>query len=118
LSFPVEVVACPTRRERDGLAMSSRNVYLTPDERAAAPVVYTALRAGAATITAGERDPAAVRGLMAGIIEAEPLAELDYAEVVDADSLLVPETLTGNLRLLAAVRFGRARLIDNVGVTV
>jgi pantoate--beta-alanine ligase len=118
LSFPVEVVACPTRRERDGLALSSRNVYLTPDERAAAPVVYTALRAGAAAITAGERDPAAVRGLMAGIIDAEPLAELDYAEVVDADSLLVPETLTGNLRLLAAVRFGRARLIDNVGVTV
>jgi pantoate--beta-alanine ligase len=118
LSFPVEVVACPTQRERDGLAMSSRNVYLTPDERAAAPVVYTALRAGAAAITAGERDPAAVRELVAGIIEAEPLAELDYAEVVDADSFLVPETLTGNLRLLAAVRFGRARLIDNVGVTV
>ena len=55
---------------------------------------------------------------MAGIIEAEPLAGLDYAAVVDADSFLVPDPLTGNLRLLAAVRFGRARLIDNVGVTV
>ena len=118
LSFPVEVVACPTRREPDGLAMSSRNVYLTPDERAAAPVLYTALRAGAAAIGAGERDPAAVRDLMAGIIEAEPLAELDYAEVVDADSFTVPDPLAGTLRLLAAVRFGRARLIDNVGVTV
>jgi pantoate--beta-alanine ligase len=118
LSFPVEVVACPTQRERDGLAMSSRNVYLSPDERAAAPVVHKALRAGMAAITAGERDPAAVRDLMAQIIEAEPLAELDYAEVVDADSLTVPEPLVGNLRLLAAVRFGRARLIDNVGVTV
>lgn len=118
LSFPVEVVACPTRREPDGLAMSSRNVYLTPDERAAAPVVYTALRAGAAAIGAGERDPAAVRDLMAGIIEAEPLAELDYTEVVDADSFTVPDPLAGTLRLLAAVRFGRARLIDNVGVTV
>jgi pantoate--beta-alanine ligase len=118
LSLPVEVVACPTRRERDGLAMSSRNVYLTPDERAAAPVVHTALRAGAAAIGAGERDPAAVRALMAQIIEAEPLAQLDYAEVVDADSFTVPEPLAGNLRLLAAVRFGRARLIDNVGVTV
>jgi pantoate--beta-alanine ligase len=105
-------------RELDGLAMSSRNVYLTPKEREAAPVVYTALRAGAAAITAGERDPGAVRGLMAGIIEAEPLARLDYAAVVDADSFLVPDPLTGNLRLLAAVRFGRARLIDNVGVTV
>jgi pantoate--beta-alanine ligase len=118
LSFPVEVVACPTLREHDGLAMSSRNVYLTPAEREAAPVIYTALRAGAAAIGAGERDPAAVRELMSGIIEAEPLAGLDYAEVVDADSFLVPDPLTGNLRLLAAVRFGRARLIDNVGVTV
>ena len=117
LSLPVEVVACPTRRELDGLAMSSRNVYLTPEEREAAPVVHTALRAGVASITAGERDPAAVRDLMAGIIRAEPLAELDYAEVVDAESFSVPEPLTGNLRLLAAVRFGRARLIDNVGVT-
>ncbi|HZM29972.1 MAG TPA: pantoate--beta-alanine ligase [Acidimicrobiales bacterium] len=118
LSMPVEVVACPTLREPDGLAMSSRNVYLTPEERAAAPVVHTALRAGAAAVGAGERDPAAVRDLMAGIIEAEPLARLDYAEVVDADSFAVPDPLTGNLRLLAAVRFGRARLIDNVGVTV
>jgi pantoate--beta-alanine ligase len=118
LSFPVEVVACPTRRERDGLAMSSRNVYLAPGERAAAPVVHKALQAGAAAITAGERDPATVRDLIAQIIEAEPLAELDYAAVVDADSFTVPESLVGNLRLLAAVRFGRARLIDNVGVTV
>ncbi|HEX6417606.1 MAG TPA: pantoate--beta-alanine ligase [Acidimicrobiales bacterium] len=117
LSFPVEVVACPTSREPDGLAMSSRNVYLTPEERAAAPVLYTALRAGAAAIGAGERDPAAVRDLMAGIITAEPLAELDYVAVVDADSFTVPEPLAGTLRLLAAARFGRARLIDNVGVT-
>lgn len=118
LSLPVEVVACPTEREPDGLAMASRNVYLDDAQRAAAPVVYTALRSGAAAIAAGERDPAAVRDLMAQIIEAEPLAELDYAEVVDADSLTVPKPLAGNLRLLAAVRFGRARLIDNVGVTV
>ncbi|HEX5947812.1 MAG TPA: pantoate--beta-alanine ligase [Acidimicrobiales bacterium] len=118
LSLPVEVVACPTVRELDGLAMSSRNVYLTPEEREAAPVLYTALRSGVASVTAGERDPAVVRDLMADIIRAEPLAELDYAEVVDAESFTVPEPLSGNLRLLAAVRFGRARLIDNVGVTV
>jgi pantoate--beta-alanine ligase len=118
LSLPVDVVACPTLREPDGLAMSSRNVYLTPAERAAAPVIYTALRSGAAALGAGERDPAAVRDLMAQIITAEPLAELDYAEVVEADSFTVPDPLAGNLRLLAAVRFGRARLIDNVGVTV
>ncbi|MDD9369040.1 MAG: pantoate--beta-alanine ligase [Acidimicrobiales bacterium] len=118
LSLPVEVVARPTVRELDGLAMSSRNVYLTPEEREAAPVLYTALKSGVASITAGERDPAVVCDLMADIIRAEPLAELDYAQVVDAESLTVPEPLSGNLRLLAAVRFGRARLIDNVGVTV
>ncbi len=118
LSFPVEVVGCPTVRELDGLALSSRNSYLTADEREAAPVVYRALRAAVASILAGERDPAAVRTLIAQIIEAEPLAQLDYAEVVDADSFRIPDPLAGNLRLLAAVRFGRARLIDNVGVTV
>jgi pantoate--beta-alanine ligase len=117
LSMPVEVVACPTVRERDGLALSSRNAYLTPEQRAAAPVVHRALQAGAALVMAGERDPRAVRMLMAEIIEAEPLAELDYAEVVSADSFTVPDPLAGALRLLAAVRFGRARLIDNVGVT-
>jgi pantoate--beta-alanine ligase len=117
LSMPVDVVACPTVRERDGLALSSRNAYLTPEQRAAAPVVHRALKAGAALIMAGERDPRVVRTLMAEIIEAEPLAELDYAEVVGADSFTVPDPLAGDLRLLAAVRFGRARLIDNVGVT-
>ncbi len=118
LSMPVDVVACPTVRVRDGLALSSRNAYLTPEQRAAAPVVNRALKAGAALVLSGERDPRAVRTLMAEIIEAEPLAELDYAEVVSADSFTVPEPLAGELRLLAAVRFGRARLIDNVGVTV
>ena len=118
LSFPVQVVGCPTVREPDGLALSSRNSYLTAREREAAPVVYRALRAGVATVLAGERDPAAVSTLVAQIIEAEPLAQLDYAEVVDADSFRIPDPLAGNLRLLAAVQFGRARLIDNVGVTV
>jgi pantoate--beta-alanine ligase len=118
LSMPVRVVACPTVREPDGLALSSRNRYLGPEERAAAPVVYRALRAGAASVLAGETDPSAVRTLVAQIIEAEPLARLDYADVVDADSFTLPDPLDGNLRLLAAVAFGRARLIDNVGVTV
>jgi pantoate--beta-alanine ligase len=118
LSFPVEVVGCPTVREADGLALSSRNAYLTPDERAAAPVVHWALVAGAADIAAGERDPANVRALVADLINAEPLAQLDYAEVVDADTLQELDPLTGKLRLLAAARFGRARLIDNCGVVV
>ena len=111
--------------ELNGLDATAQLAARSPEVRvvvlsmnAGEEYVLQALRAGAAAIAAGERDPQAVRELVAGIIEAEPLAELDYVEVVDADSLATPETLQGNLRLLAAVRFGRARLIDNVGVTV
>jgi pantoate--beta-alanine ligase len=118
LSLPVTVVGCPTVREPDGLAMSSRNAYLTPEERAAAPVVHRALQAGVAAIAAGATDPAAVRAAMHAVLATEPLAEVDYAEVVDAATFEVPEPLHGVLRLLVAARFGRARLIDNVGATV
>jgi pantoate--beta-alanine ligase len=118
LSLPVTVVGCPTVREPDGLALSSRNAYLTPEERAAAPVLQRALRAGASAIEAGGAHHAAdVRKLMTEMIEAEPLARLEYAEVVSASTLRPVEPLTGALRLLTAARFGRARLIDNVGAT-
>jgi pantoate--beta-alanine ligase len=118
LSLPVDVVGCGTVREPDGLAMSSRNAYLSPEERAAAPVVHRALQAGLAVIEGGSRDPAEVRAAMAGLIDAEPLADLDYAEVVDAATFSTPDPLDGTLRLLVAARFGGARLIDNVGATV
>jgi pantoate--beta-alanine ligase len=117
LSMPVEVVGCPTVREPDGLAMSSRNAYLDAQERAAAPVVHRALLAGRDLVLAGERDPAEVRRAMAAVVEAEPLARLDYAEVAEAGSLAVPVEVAGPLRLLAAVHLGPARLIDNMGVT-
>jgi pantoate--beta-alanine ligase len=122
LSMPVDVVGCETVRESDGLTMSSRNAYLSPEQRAAAPVVHRALRAGAAVVLAGERDPAAVRAAMAVIVAQEPLGDLDYAELVRASDLSVPSALDpsdapGDLRLLAAVRFGTTRLIDNLGVT-
>ncbi len=115
LSLPVDVVACPTTREADGLALSSRNAYLTEAERAAAPVIHAALLVGRLAIDAGERDGGRVRALMVELIEAEPLAEVDYVEVVDASTLEVVEPLEGDLRLLAAVQLGRARLIDNIG---
>ena len=117
LSFPVEVVGCPTVREPDGLAMSSRNAYLTALEREAAPVLHRALRAGAAAVEAGTVDPSAVRERMAAVIAAEPLAVLDYVAVVDARTLGPVDPLTGDLRLLGAVRFGNARLLDNLGVS-
>ena len=117
LSFPVEVVGCPIVREADGLAMSSRNAYLTAEERARAPVLHRALRAGAEAVLAGERDGATVQALIAGLIDAEPLAALDYAAVVDAATLELVDPLVGEVRLLAAAKFGRARLLDNLGVT-
>jgi pantoate--beta-alanine ligase len=116
LSFPVEVVGCPIVREPDGLAMSSRNVYLTPDERAAAPVIHRALQAGAAAVLAGETDVDEVVELVGAIIAAEPLAELDYVELVDPATMARPERIAGELRLLAAARFGKPRLLDNLAV--
>jgi pantoate--beta-alanine ligase len=119
LSFPVEIVPCATVREPDGLARSSRNAYLNGEERDAAPVLHRALEAGAAMIEAGEHDPAVVRDRMATDIAAEPLFDLDYVAVVDPETLAVPATLAGSLRLLVAARLrsGTARLIDNLGVT-
>jgi pantoate--beta-alanine ligase len=120
LSFPVEVIGCPTVREPDGLAMSSRNAYLAPAEREAAPVLHRALQAGAASILAGERDADRVRDLMAGVIAAEPLARLDYAEVVDPHTLEPLTTLApgSDARLLVAARLGIPRLLDNLGLRV
>lgn len=118
LSFPVEVVACPTVRDIDGVALSSRNRNLGSDERAAAAVLYRALRAGAASVLAGELDPTEVRSLVSAIVEAEPLVSLDYVAVVDSSTLVEPEKLSGELRLLVAARVGGTRLIDNVGVEV
>jgi pantoate--beta-alanine ligase len=116
LSFPVEIVGCPIVREDDGLAMSSRNVYLSDDERAQAPVLHRALEAGAAAIRGGEHEARPVRELMAGIVGDARLARLDYAEVVDAHTLEPVADASGEVRLLVAARFGSTRLLDNLGV--
>ncbi len=115
LSMPVEVVACPTVREPDGLALSSRNARLSAAERVAAPVLWRALCAGRQAVASGERRPGAVAGLMAATVGAEPLARLDYAAAVDAASLAVPPSLDApaEVRLLVAAGVGPVRLIDN-----
>jgi len=118
LSFDVVVVGCPIVREPDGLARSSRNSYLTTDERAAAPVLHRALVAGVDAVVGGERDPAVVKALVADRVAAEPRADLDYVELVDPETLDPVERLAGESRLLAAVRCGRARLLDNLSVLV
>ena len=119
LNMPVEVVGVPTVREEDGLAMSSRNLRLTPEHRLQAPIVQEALLAGVRVIGDGERSPSVVETAIREVIATAPdAAEPDYVAVVDAASLLTPEVLDGQVRLLTAVRFGDVRLIDNVGVTI
>jgi len=115
LSLPVRVVGCGTVREPDGLALSSRNAYLSEAERSQAPVLRRALEAGAALVQSGETDPAAVEAEMASVIAGAPLAEIDYTAAVPASTLTADGPLRGDVRLLVAVRFGKARLIDNIG---
>lgn len=109
LSLPAEVVACPTVRAPDGLALSSRNAYLSEEERRAAPALFRALLAGKAGVEAGEREPAAVENAMRALIEDEPAVEVDYAVARPGES---------EWRLFVAARLGATRLIDNLGVPV
>ncbi|HSF40937.1 MAG TPA: pantoate--beta-alanine ligase [Thermoanaerobaculia bacterium] len=113
LHLPVEIVPGPTIREADGLAMSSRNAYLNPDERRAATVLYRSLRAAEEAIVAGERRGSEIRRLLLEKLNSEPLARVEYAEVVDAETFQPVETLSGRLVLPLAVRIGGTRLIDN-----
>jgi len=114
LALDAEIVACPIVREADGLAMSSRNAYLSPHDRRAATVLYRALDAVRQSIAAGERNAARLVQAMRGVLSAEPLAATDYAEIVDADSFESVTRLRGNCLALLAARIGPARLIDNM----
>jgi pantoate--beta-alanine ligase len=118
LTIPVEVIGCPIVREPDGLAMSSRNVYLDQDQRRAALVLRRALDVGTEAIVGGERNPAQVSRRMAAVVTAEPRANLDYAAAVDPHTLCEPDRLGPHTRLLIAARLGPTRLIDNCGVDV
>ena len=113
LNMNVTVVGCPIVREADGLAKSSRNAYLSAEERQAALVLSRAVFAGKEAVEAGERDAAVLKALMSGIIEAEPLARIDYVEVVDG-ATMQPTDAIGAMALIAmAVYIGNTRLIDN-----
>jgi pantoate--beta-alanine ligase len=114
LDVPVGIVGCPIVREADGLAMSSRNSYLDPAQRAAAPVLHRALQAARAALKGGERSGDALRALLRGLIEKEPLARIDYASVADPATFRELDTVTGPALALLAVRFGTTRLIDNL----
>jgi pantoate--beta-alanine ligase len=113
LAIGTQVVTCPTIRERDGLAMSSRNVHLSPEERAAAPVLRRALLAARSRWEAGERSADALRAAMQDILATEPLAHPEYVSVADGTTLGELEAVAGPVLLSLAVRLGATRLIDN-----
>lgn len=114
LGLPVEMEVCPTVREPDGLAMSSRNAYLSPEERAQATVLYRSLCHGASLIRGGVRDAASVEREMREMIGAVPDAVLDYASVIHRHTLESVSTIDREVLVAVAVRFGKTRLIDNV----
>lgn len=114
LDLPVEVVGLPTVREPDGLAMSSRNAYLSPEERKAAPVLYRSLEAAQELWRSGVRDVSLIRQRMNEVLAAEPLARVDYVSVADAETLEELETVDRPALVSLAVRIGGTRLIDNV----
>ena len=116
LCMPVQILAAPTVRDTDGLAMSSRNQYLTPSERQAAPVIYQTLQAAAQRLRAGERDFAAIEGTGIRALETAGLRP-DYFTVRQSQDLAAPQPGATQLVVLTAARLGKARLIDNVQVT-
>jgi pantoate--beta-alanine ligase len=113
LNFPVEIVVCPIVREADGLAMSSRNVYLTPQERQAATVLSRSLSAAKQAYDSGERQAESLRERVRETVAGEPLARLQYISCADYDSLEELETVSAKALLSMAVYFGKTRLIDN-----
>jgi pantoate--beta-alanine ligase len=113
LDFPIEIVICPTVRESDGLAMSSRNTYLNPEERRAATVLFRSLSSAKIAYEGGEREGRNLRRIMMDAINAEPLARVQYVSCADYDTLEEMDTVKGRTLLSMAVYLGRTRLIDN-----
>jgi len=114
LNFPIEVVICPIVREADGLAMSSRNIYLDARERQAALVLNRSLNAARSAYEKGERNASVLRKLVTDLINAEPLARLQYVSCADNETLMELVSLTGKTLLSMAVFLGKTRLIDNL----
>lgn len=114
LNFDIEIVGCPIVREEDGLAMSSRNTYLNKEERKAALILHEALMLGKEMAAQGERDASKIQSAIVHKIETEPLARIDYVELVDAENLENVAVMEGRVLTAVAVYIGKTRLIDNV----
>jgi pantoate--beta-alanine ligase len=113
LNFDIEIIGCPIIREADGLAKSSRNTYLNPEERQAALCLSRALNKGKDMIDNGERDADVVRKVIRDEIEKEPLARIDYVEIVDLNTIAPTDKISGGILTAIAVYIGKTRLIDN-----
>ncbi len=113
LNFGIEIVGCPIVREEDGLAKSSRNTYLSEEERRAALILSQSLKKGKALLETGETDAAKLRTVIANTLATEPLAKVDYVEVVGWDTLEPVESINGPILTAIAVYIGKTRLIDN-----
>lgn len=113
LNMPLEIIGCPIIREEDGLAKSSRNTYLSAEERQAALCLSRGLNQGKAAIEAGETDAAKVKAIITAEIEAEPLSRIDYVEIVDWNNLEPVASTEGSILTAIAVYIGKTRLIDN-----
>jgi len=119
LSFPVEIVGCPIVREANGLAMSSRNTYLSAEQFEAAGVLQRSLQSAVELAKNGERNADAIRAHIVDMIATEPLVDApDYVAIVDAASLAPLDTLAGEVRIILAAQVGRPRLLDNIGVSL
>ena len=116
LNMSVEIVGCPTVREPDGLAMSSRNAYLTPEERAQAPALFRALKAAEGAVAGGVREATALKRLMEECLAGATLADIEYVEIVGFHDLRPLDPVEGQCLIALAVRFGETRLIDNTVV--
>jgi len=116
LDFPIEIVGCPIVREPDGLAMSSRNVYLSDSQRQCALSLSRALLAAQAQVAAGERDATTIVAGMRRRIEDAGVNAIDYIEIVDPNDLTPLASIDGPARICLAARVGSCRLIDNIGV--
>lgn len=116
LAMDLEIVVCPTVRDVDGLALSSRNASLSPDERRAAPILYRALRMAEDSLKKGERQAGVLAAGMRALIDSEPLARLDYIEVCHPETLEPVTRVEGPVVICLAARIGRVRLLDNLRV--
>ncbi len=118
LNMPIEIRTVPTLREADGLALSSRNRYLSPEDRQRAPALYQSLQHAQELIDAGERDPAVIEAAVAAKLAQIPNLKIDYVRAVDAEALNTPAELQGPTLIALAAFLGGTRLIDNIQLVI